>query len=102
MPGDYINIGPCPTDEEPVQLGRSNYPVLARKECIRFIALIRKVLGLEPEGARLGVKSFPHDFGSYYEVVCYYQDSLPDSLEYALKCEGERCPESWIYEGVDE
>ena len=49
----------------------------------------------EPEGARLAVKGFTHDYGNYYEVVCYFTESLPDSVTYAYKCESDECPSEW-------
>jgi len=88
---DYIPYGPVPSGEDCEQVGRPDYdPVKARAECVRFISQIRKQFGPEPEGARLAVKSFPHDFGSYYEVVCYYDDSIEEAVTYAFNGE-----ESW-------
>ena len=43
---------------------------------------------------RLAVKSFLHDFGDYLEVVCYFDENLPDSVEYALHCE-DNLPATW-------
>jgi hypothetical protein len=84
---DYITIGSTPADEDCAQLGSDNYRERMRKESAAFIAQILREFGLEPEGARLAVKGFPHDFGTYHEVVCYYDDSLPASVEYAFKVE---------------
>ena len=64
-------LGPCPAEEDPVQVGDENYAALARAECLRYIETIRQVCGTEPEGARLTVKSQPHDYGSYLEVVVH-------------------------------
>lgn len=30
-----------------------------------------------------------HDSGSYYEVVCYFDDNIPESMEYAFKVEND-------------
>jgi hypothetical protein len=75
-------------------VGSENYAEVARKECERFIVLLRKTHGKEPVGARLAIKSFPHDFGNYYEVVCWYDDAIEKSIEYAYKLEAET-PELW-------
>lgn len=91
---DYVNIGSSPCDEPCVQLGAPNYGEESRKECQRYIDLIRKVCGEEPEGAELRTKSFPHDFGTYREVVCYFDDEFPDSVDYAFFVEGNS-PETW-------
>ena len=94
MARDYIDIGSTPALEDCAQVGSENYERRAREECNRFIALIRKTLGEEPEGARLAVKSNPHDFGTYYEVVCYYEDTNDEARKYAMRCEDE-APEKW-------
>jgi hypothetical protein len=91
---DYINIGPSPCEEECVQLGSDNYRSLAREECSKFIQAIRQKLGEEPEGAELRTKSFPHDFGTYLEVVCWFDDEVPESFDYALACESDS-PTTW-------
>jgi hypothetical protein len=91
---DYISIGPTPCDESCAYVGDSDYSRKARAECIRFIQLLRKKFGPEPEGAWLSVKWFPHDFGSYCEVVCYYNTDISASADYAFCCESET-PATW-------
>ena len=91
---DYTSIGPSPCEETCVQVGADDYSRLARIECQRFIDAIRQTLGPEPDGASLRVKSFPHDFGSYMEVVCYYEDENETATDYAFKCESES-PSTW-------
>lgn len=95
---DYLNIGSTPCEESCQQVPYQNLE-LARRELLAFIEAIRKKLGKEPEGAELRIKSFPHDFGTYKEVVCYFDDSLPESEEYAFKCEGES-PTTWAEVGM--
>ena len=89
---DYLEIGSSPCDEECAGVGKPEYMEKAREECRRYINQLRAQFGVEPEGARLRIKSNPHDFGEYLEVVCYYNSDLPDSEEYAFKCEGEAWP----------
>lgn len=91
----YLNIGPCPAEETPVQFGDDNYRQLAEAEGRRFITLIRDTMGPEPFGASLGLKWFPHDFGSYMEVVCRYDEAYPESEEYAFRCESDEVPSEW-------
>lgn len=92
---DFINIGPTPPDEKCQQLGTPTYDdQKAREECHRYADLLRKHFGPEPMGARLQVKGFSHDFGFYHEVVCWYDEDIPDSVTYAFKCEGEG-PATW-------
>lgn len=91
---EYLNIGPAPCDEDCAQVGEADYHRRSRDECIRFIELIRKSLGSEPDGAILMSKSFPHDFGSYREVVCMYDPNNEAAVEYAFRVEGN-APTKW-------
>lgn len=94
MRRDYINIGPSPCGEDCAQLGSDGYAEKARKECNAFREQLRRQFGPEPEGAELRVKGERHDFGTYYEVVCYFWDNNEKAMEYAFKLEGET-PELW-------
>ena len=87
-------LGPCPAEEDPVQVGDENYAALARAECRRYIEAIRQVCGTEPEGARLTVKSQPHDMGTYYEVVVQFDGDNEAAAAYAAKCD-ESAPTTW-------
>ena len=100
MASDYINIGPAPAEEDCAQVGSKDYNRRMRVETNRFMELIRKKLGPEPEGAHLTVKAFPHDFGTYYEVVCYYDDTQEEAVKYAFRCESE-APGMWEEESKD-
>lgn len=66
----------------------------ATDECSRFIDLIRKTVGPEPDGARLKIKWFNHDLGSYPEVVVYFNTDKQEAVDYAFKCESE-APMNW-------
>lgn len=94
MARDYIDIGPTPAEEECAQVGQPDYMHRARSECNRFIELLRRTLGPEPQGARLAVKSNPHDFGTYLEVVCYFDTDNEEAEKYAYRCERE-APARW-------
>ncbi len=91
---DYIEIGATPCEEECAQVGSPDYAKRAREECKRFAQVIRQKLGPEPEGAHLAIKSFPHDFGNYYGLVCCYDSENPEAVAYALACESHG-PETW-------
>jgi hypothetical protein len=71
-----------------VQVGTPDYYCKGRKECQAFRRQLIREFGEPPENAHLAIKSFPHDFGSYMEVVCYFDDSDRASIEYAFKLEG--------------
>src|ERR1700733_2388283 len=92
---DHLNIGPVPWAEACAQLGSEDYQQRARGECAAFLRQIRRVVGPEPAGASLVIKSFPHDFGSYLEVCCRYSDDNETAQDYALNCEGHKALERW-------
>jgi len=92
---DYIDIGSAPYNEDCVQVSQDvDYLPAMRDECERFILRIREVLGDEPPGARLAVKSNPHDFGTYLSVVCHYSTLDEEAEEYADRCESHT-PARW-------
>jgi hypothetical protein len=91
---DYLALGPTPADEPCAQVGEELYEKKARAECRRYIKVLRETFGPEPSGAYLMMKAFPHDFGTYYEVVCYFNSDVPESITYAMRCEDE-APTTW-------
>lgn len=95
---DFLTLGPTPCEEPCAQVGEPDYREKALAECQRFILLLRQTFGPEPEGAWLSVKWFPHDFGSYCEVVCHYTTNSPASVDYAFRCEAET-PATWEGDG---
>lgn len=86
---DYISLGPVPCEEDCTQVGRDNYDTQARAECKRFAAQILRHYPEPNAAARIGVKSFPHDFGSYYEVVAYYDTDDEVSTRWAFDIESD-------------
>ena len=97
---ETIEIGSVPCDEACAQVGDPNYGVLAYAECKRFIELIRKVCGSEPEGARLRIKRNMHDFGEYFEVAVTFEDSNSAAVDYAYGVEAN-APMTWDAEPID-
>jgi hypothetical protein len=91
---DYLAIGSSPAEEECVQVGEEGYALRARAECRRYIEALRSKLGPEPEGARLALKGSEHDYGTYYEVVCWFDAEREEAVRYAYDCEGDG-PATW-------
>ena len=91
MARDYMDIGSVPASEDCAQVGTEDYRPRARAECNRFIELLRRVIGEEPEGASLAIKNNPHDFGSYLSVVCYFDDENEEACQVRLSLR-ERSP----------
>ena len=91
---DWLDIGSSPAEEDCAQVGQDGYHEQARRECRAYVELLRRSLGEEPAGARLAVKSNPHDFGDYLSVVCYFDPDMPETEEYAFRCESDG-PGQW-------
>jgi hypothetical protein len=91
---EFIDIGPAPPEAACAQVGRDDYWDRAPRECWAYIGLLRRALGPEPDGARLAVKSNPHDFGTYLSVVCWYEPANKQAIDYAFRCESDG-PVEW-------
>lgn len=90
----YLTLGATPAEEPCAQVGTPGYEVRAMAESRRYVQVVRHALGPEPPGARLRVKEFPHDLGSYLEVVVEYDAADEAATEYAHRCEAE-APARW-------
>jgi len=96
---EFIFIGPSPLEEHCAQVGCDNYREQARLECALFIKQLRRQLGDEPPGATLKTRWFPHDFGSYVEVIVEYDETDTEAEDYAYKVEGNT-PGTWDDEAL--
>jgi hypothetical protein len=94
MSRDYVSVGCSPCDEPCAQVGQEDYAKQAKRECNALIHQLRRLFGDEPPYATLRIKAFPHDFGTYHEVVCYYDEDDEESTNYAFRCENE-LPDRW-------
>ena len=86
---DYISIGPVPASESCTQVGAENFYKDSHIDCEVFANMIRREFPEIPAGVRIATKSFPHDFGTYYEVVVYFEDENEEQRDYAYKVEGK-------------
>ncbi len=85
---DYIEIGPTPYDEECAAVGADDYRERSINETRAYVNQLKRVF---PNG-RFGVKTFPHDFGSYREVVAYM--GTEEETEAAFAAEANS-PANW-------
>ena len=85
---DYLNIGPSPCGETCVAVGNPDYHNLARQECERFK---QQIIRHYPPvfNARVAIKAFEHDFGTYYEVCVVYSVEDEEANEYAFAVEND-------------
>jgi len=94
---DFVDLGgTTPPMESCAQVGSREYDYYdrARREARAYTGLLRRTFGVEPDGARLSVKSHPHDFGTYLTVVCFFDSTDATASDYASRCEAEG-PQEW-------
>ena len=84
---DYIYVGSTPYEEDCAQVGTSGYLQEARKECTAYINQLTRVYGEPPGDTHYRIKAESHDFGTYFEVVIYYNDSVTEEVDYAYQVE---------------
>lgn len=101
MGTEYVELGCSPCMEDCAQVGDSDYSERARAECRAYINQIRRENPDLPEGVSLRMKSFPHDFGCYYEVVAAFSDRDEAAAEAGWALEG-KTPERWDAEALAE
>jgi hypothetical protein len=97
---DYLEIGPCPAEEEAAQLGTDGFDAANKAECLQFIKAIKRVCGEPPEGASLAIKSNSHDYGIYREVIVRFDPEDRASTDYAFMVE-EKAPTTWAEAKMD-
>ena len=98
---EYLTLGPTPAEEDCAQVGSDDYRARSRRESSAYINQLRRQFGPEPIGALLAAKSFPHDFGSYTEVVVKFDTNNPEAVEYAYRLEANT-PGEWDEEAHKE
>ena len=91
---DFLELGPCPCDEDCEQLGANYDPARARMECRVLLDQMIRQLGDPPAGAYFKIRSNPHDFGTYYELAVYFDENEEQAVKYAFKAERE-FPQHW-------
>jgi len=87
-------LGPTPAGESSVRPGDSGYADIAFVQCRRYIALLRRAIGPEPEGARLRVRRSDAAVDPYLDVTVEYDDANPVARAYAMRCDRE-APTRW-------
>jgi len=68
----FVELNSAPIDEDCVQVDATeNYLPAMIQECHIYLRQLYRLFPM----ARLGIKKFSHDFGSYVEAVVYYDDA---------------------------
>ena len=76
---DYLEIGTTPVDEECAQVGTDGYEEKVTREIEAFKAQIMRQFPKQCKRVKLIKKSFPHDFGSYYELCIVFEQRECDA-----------------------
>jgi hypothetical protein len=80
---DYLNVGANGF----AQVGDPEYFRKNKIEMSYLLELVKSKFPVPEELSSLecyfSVKSFPHDFGTYHEIVLYYDDTVIDGWEYS-------------------
>jgi hypothetical protein len=90
----FISLGCAPYNEDCVQTTDGDYSSKGRDECNRYIELLRKKFGNEPQGARLKIARERHDFGYYYDVAIDVDTDIEEAIEWAFNIE-RNAPANW-------
>lgn len=101
MSTDYLSLGSSPPCESCAQVGHDDYPEQSQKECRAWLNQIVRKFGNPPFGARLSTKSFPHEFGSYQEVVVHFDTCQEQAIEFAFNVENN-LPTEWDNQAKEE
>ena len=92
---DYYEIGATPIEEECASVGQADYARRARIECRALInQLYRELPADAADFIELRIKAHGHDFGTYYEVVAYFDDEDEHAESLAMQA-GDNLPYQW-------
>ena len=91
---DYLTLGPTPAEEPCAQVGTAQYAEKTRSETRAYINQLHRQFGEPPGLSFFKVKRFPHEFGSYHEVVITFDDENEEALAFAYHVENN-LPGKW-------
>jgi len=100
---NYLVLGSTPCNEDCAQVGNDNYYDQSQIELHVYGKYIHRIFPqiLASKTLYLKIKSFPHDFGTYRELVLYYDDSNEEELSLAYSID-EFLPRNWDEEALKE
>ncbi len=90
----YIELGATPSDEDCAQVGSDDYSEKSRAEARRYIAQLNRMFPVMPAGCYFARKGFPHDFGTYHEIVIYFNEDDEEQSDFAYSIE-DKLPHKW-------
>lgn len=91
---DYLSLGPAPIGIDPIQVGVEGYETKAKKECQKYIKLLKKKFSNIPENCSFVIKNNSHDFGCYYDVNIKFDNEDKEQEKFAFYVE-RNLPDYW-------
>ena len=93
---ETMELGPTPSGESCLQLGAPDYsPEGAKQECRKYVKFLEARFPEAPDfRCSFKIKGFPHDFGTYYEVIIVFNDEDERASAFAYFVEAN-IPEYW-------
>ena len=94
---EYYCLGPCPANEDAVQINANGTNALdAKKQAQQYAKLLRKLFpDHEKYGCTIAAHAQNHELGIYYEVVVRFEENATEiTWDYAEFIE-EFAPETW-------
>jgi len=98
---DNLTLDPTPSGEECAQIGSDNYMARAQKECDAYLHQLERTFPVMPEDTYFAVKRNPHEFGTYLEVVVFFETEDEASSNFAFAVDGDK-PTHWDEEAKKE
>ena len=92
---DHLEIGPSPYGENCAQVGDENFRLRASDEMNVYINQLNRMFGnliKDNRSIYFSKKWFPHDFGTYGEVVINFDDEKDYDVIYEIE---RNLPEYW-------
>jgi hypothetical protein len=94
----HLPLGAAPAEEPCAQIGTDGFYERAQAECRAYAAQLHRIYSEAHDGMSLPcdlvVKDFPHDYGTYYEVVAKFDGADMAAVEAAYWLESH-CPGVW-------
>jgi hypothetical protein len=79
---DTYEIGSSPNGEDCAQVGSADYRERSQRECRAYVNQLNRAYPNMPSGMYLKITSHPHDFGTYHEVSCVYDDENEEHCDF--------------------
>jgi len=96
---EILELGSAPVDEKCAQVGDEDYAKQAVAECRAYVNQLYRVyeeanVSPVPPGLRLHGKRNDHEYGVYYEVAAFFNDTDEEAVNAAYWLEANQ-PPTW-------